>query len=313
MKKSIKSILAATVAALLTVVFLVCCTDAPTVVADPEVSVTTISGVVTLVETSVSPLGGTSNSTTVITTSESADVTTCVETIATTITQETEEFLETVELKMTETPKVEETEIVTTEPEVIVTEVEITTQEIIETQPPVIEPEYVVYKASTHYIHRSTCHWSKSGDPVRIENTDGIEARKCSECNPEMDIVIEYVEPEKVNTLNYYGYFGRVTYYPATAYYSGVCGGSGRTLLGYGNYDNGIRGSVASRSLYEAYGYNYNGRTTVYLEFPGYESMNGYYYVDDCCANYGVIDVFVWDSYSCPFYNAGVITANCYI
>lgn len=127
MKKSIKSILAASVAALLTVVFLVCCTDAPTVVADPEVSVTTISGVVTLVETSVSPLGGTSNSTTVITTSESADVTTCVETIATTITQETEEFLETVELKMTETPKVEEAEIVTTEPEVIVTEVEITT------------------------------------------------------------------------------------------------------------------------------------------------------------------------------------------
>lgn len=197
----------------------------------------------------------------------------------------------------------------------------VVTEEVVETLPIIeatyIEPEpiveYIVYKPSTKYVHLSNCKWFND-ECYEITDTEGIEARKCSVCNPDIEIINEYVEPEPSSDgLTYVGYFGRVTYYPATAYYSGVCGGSGRTLLGYGNYDNGIRGSIASRSLYEMYGYNRNGRTTVYLEFPGYENMNGRYYVDDSCANYGVIDIFVWDSYSCPFYNAGVITANCYI
>lgn len=189
----------------------------------------------------------------------------------------------------------------------------------VETEPeatPEPEPEYLVYKDSTHYIHRSTCRWN-CGDAVKIDDASGLTARLCDECKPECEGFTEYIPPEpetpSSDGMTYVGYFGRVTYYPATAYYDGVCGGSGRTLLGYGDYGNGIRGSVASRSLYESYGYNYNGRTTVYLEFPGYESMNGYYYVDDCCRDYGVIDVFVWSGWSCPFYNAGVITANCYI
>lgn len=187
-----------------------------------------------------------------------------------------------------------------------------------EPEPVKVEPveEFLVYKPSTYYIHRSTCRWNKD-DAYRVDSVEGLEARLCTECNPECGGFTEYVAPVEETPssdgLTYVDYFGRVTYYPATAYYDGVCGGSGRTLLGYGDYGNGIRGSIASRSLYEAYGYSRNGRTTVYLEFPGYESMNGWYYLDDCCAYYGVIDVFVWSGYSCPFYNAGVITANCYI
>lgn len=64
---------------------------------------------------------------------------------------------------------------------------------------PVTEPipveEYVVYKPSSYYIHRNTCRWNKD-DAYRIDNTEGIEARRCSECNPDMEIINEYVEPE---------------------------------------------------------------------------------------------------------------------
>lgn len=185
-------------------------------------------------------------------------------------------------------------------------------------EPERVEPaeEFLVYKPSTYYIHRNTCRWNK-GDAYRVDSVEGLEARLCTECNPECEGFTEYIPPVEETPspdgMTYVGYFGRVTYYPATAYYDGVRGGSDRTLLGYGDYGNGIRGSIASRSLWSTYGYNYNGRTTVYLEFPGYESMNGFYYLDDCCRDYGVIDVFVWSDYACPFYNAGVITANCYI
>ena len=175
--------------------------------------------------------------------------------------------------------------------------------------------EYLVYKPSSYYIHKNTCRWNKD-DAYRVDDVTGLEARLCTECNPVCEGYVEYSEPTpNTDNMTYVGYFGRVTYYPQTHYYPGVCGGSGRTLIGYGNYDNGIRGSIASRSLYETYGYDRDGRTTVYLEFPGYDFMNGWYYLDDYCRHYGVIDVFVWseNSYDCPFYGDGVITANCYI
>lgn len=224
------------------------------------------------------------------------------------------------ETTVTEAPQEEQ------KPETNAPETEAPKQEEPQPEPepePIKEPEraepaeeFLVYKPSTYYIHRSTCRWNK-GDAYRVDSVEGLEARLCTECNPECEGFTEYIAPAEEapspDGLTYVGYFGRVTYYPATAYYDGVCGGSGRTLLGYGDYGNGIRGSIASRSIYETYGYNRNGRTTVYLEFPGYPEMNGTYYCDDCCASYGVIDIFVWSDYSCPFYNAGVITANCYI
>jgi hypothetical protein len=54
--------------------------------------------------------------------------------------------------------------------------------------------EYVVFKPSTHYIHRSTCRWNDD-TAYKVDNTNGIEARKCTECNPNMEIVSEYVPP----------------------------------------------------------------------------------------------------------------------
>jgi hypothetical protein len=50
------------------------------------------------------------------------------------------------------------------------------------------------------------------------------------------------------------------------------------------------------------YGYNYNGkRTMVYLEVNERPDMNGYYYVDDCCGSYSVVDFYYDYSSNCPF------------
>lgn len=55
--------------------------------------------------------------------------------------------------------------------------------------------EYLVYKPSTKYVHRSSCRWN-SGDAIVITDTNDIVARKCTECNPDIEIVNEYIEPE---------------------------------------------------------------------------------------------------------------------
>lgn len=59
--------------------------------------------------------------------------------------------------------------------------------------------EYTVYKPSTHYIHRSSCHWCNS-ECYEIDSTEGLEARKCSECKPDMEIVTPYEEPTPTTT-----------------------------------------------------------------------------------------------------------------
>lgn len=267
---------------------------------EPEITTTFTTTITDITTTNMTTSGTTAVTTTSAITSADTTTETITETTVTEAPQE-EQKPET-NAPETEAPKQEEPQ---PEPEP-------------EPEPVKVEPveEFLIYKPSTYYIHRNTCRWNK-GDAYRVDSVEGLEARLCTECNPECEGFTEYVapveEPPSSDGLTYVDYFGRVTYYPATAYYDGVCGGSGRTLLGYGDYGNGIRGSIASRSIYETYGYNRNGRTTVYLEFPGYPEMNGTYYCDDCCASYGVIDIFVWSDYSCPFYNAGVITANCYI
>lgn len=63
-----------------------------------------------------------------------------------------------------------------------------------ESEPIITEP-YIVYKPSTKYVHRSSCRWN-SGDAVVITDTNDIESRKCTECNPDIEIINEYVEPE---------------------------------------------------------------------------------------------------------------------
>lgn len=77
------------------------------------------------------------------------------------------------------------------------TDVATTTTEVATTE----AREYVVYKPSTHYIHRSTCRWFDS-TCYEITNTEGLECVRCSECNPEMEIMDEFVvtQPSPVET-----------------------------------------------------------------------------------------------------------------
>ena len=62
---------------------------------------------------------------------------------------------------------------------------------------PIITEPYIVYKPSTKYIHRNSCRWN-SGDAIVITDINDIVARKCTECNPDIEIVNEYIEPEPI-------------------------------------------------------------------------------------------------------------------
>lgn len=53
--------------------------------------------------------------------------------------------------------------------------------------------EYIVYKPGTHYVHKNTCKWVDD-TCYEIENTEDIEARICEDCNPDIEIVNEYIE-----------------------------------------------------------------------------------------------------------------------
>lgn len=55
------------------------------------------------------------------------------------------------------------------------------------------EREYVVYKPSTHYIHKSTCSWV-TDECYEIESTKDLEVLVCGDCNPDM-LVEKYYEP----------------------------------------------------------------------------------------------------------------------
>jgi hypothetical protein len=52
--------------------------------------------------------------------------------------------------------------------------------------------EYIVYKPSTHYVHKNTCRWFNN-ECEEITSTEGLECRRCSECKPDIEIVTEYV------------------------------------------------------------------------------------------------------------------------
>lgn len=240
-----------------------------------------------------------------ITTQIMIETTTSTTEITTTTTEET---IAVVTTEQTTTFTIE-TQKPTTETILNITKPVVTTTTII----PVIMEEYVIYKPATHYIHMNTCRWAESGDVYRIDNTEGIEARKCSECNPPMEIIAEYIEPvPEPGELTYVKPFTRGTYY---AYGGPRNGGSQRQLIDCSIGDGTVKGSIASSYLYQNYGYNYNGkRTTVYLEIEGYSQMSGYYYLDDCDAgNSNVIDFFFLYESNCPFKEQGVVQVDCYI
>jgi hypothetical protein len=59
--------------------------------------------------------------------------------------------------------------------------------------------EVIGFKPSTHYIHRASCHWYNE-ECVPITSTEGIEARICTECNPDIEIMNPYTEPAPATT-----------------------------------------------------------------------------------------------------------------
>lgn len=265
-----------------------------------------------LISTPVYSAGETAETTnSVATTTETVTTQIMIETTTSTTeitTTTTEEIIAVVTTEQTTTFTIE-TQKPATETILNITKPVVTTTTTI----PVIMEEYVIYKPATHYIHMNTCRWAESGDVYRIENTEGIEARKCSECNPPMEIIAEYIEPvPEPGELTYVKPFTRGTYY---AYGGPRNGGSQRQLIDCSIGDGTVKGSIASSYLYQNYGYNYNGkRTTVYLEIEGYSQMSGYYYLDDCDAgNSNVIDFFFLYESNCPFKEQGVVQVDCYI
>ena len=108
-------------------------------------------------------------------------------------------------------------------------------------------------------------------------------------------------------------YFGSFT----ATYYNGdtvPCkGGSGRTLVSCYEKETSYKGSIASRYVFEKYGYFVNGKTEVYIEFPSYERLNGWYSVDDCNADPSIVDFYFADYSTCPWQFDGVTTCDVWI
>lgn len=90
-------------------------------------------------------------------------------------------------------------------------------------------------------------------------------------------------------------------------------GGSGRTLYGCDIKEDSYKGSIASRYIFENYGYNVNLKTMVYIEVKEYPKMNGWYSVDDCNKDKGVVDFYFQSACHCPFRTRGVVSVRMYI
>lgn len=130
--------------------------------------------------------------------------TTTVVTTATTVTSTTTTSTTTTTETTISPSTLTSTEATTTTVE---TAAPVTTAEVTEaaTEPAEPQREYIVYKPSTHYIHKSTCHWVDA-TCYEIENTENIECRKCSECNPSIEIVNPYVSNVTAPSVSDYDY-----------------------------------------------------------------------------------------------------------
>lgn len=109
------------------------------------------------------------------------------------------------------------TEIITTNIGSIVTTVPvttaITTTTTVETTVTTIttkitteKKKVFIFKPETHYVHTKDCYWTECGIIEEITNTEGIEARLCDECCPDIEIVNLYEKPEIDYTETYTDY-----------------------------------------------------------------------------------------------------------
>ena len=137
---------------------------------------------------------------TVITTKKTTSLTTTIKSVTTTRTKTTTTTLTSTTTKDTTTTNVIVNQSGTSEVNdnetAVVTETTVSVEDVSnnnDTSEPT--PEYIVYKPSTHYVHRSTCRWVNS-ECQEITSTENIECRKCSECNPDIDIINEYNQPQ---------------------------------------------------------------------------------------------------------------------
>lgn len=156
-------------------------------VGEDGVIVTTVTTEAVLTTTSITTTttnvlsSSTTSTTTSLTTSTSKGTT---ETTTTTTESTTEEIITTTE---------EEAIVDDDIPEEDVDEVvEVDTYIEDDTTTKTSVDEYIVYKPSTYYVHKNTCRWVDE-TCYEITSTDGIESRKCSECDPDIEIVSEYV------------------------------------------------------------------------------------------------------------------------
>ena len=123
--------------------------------------------------------GTTVSSTTSTTLAKSTTTTTTTSTTSTTESSTTSSLISTTE-------KVAETTTVAEETTESATEVE--SESVQDTEP---AREYIVYKPSTHYVHKNTCRWFNN-ECEEITSTEGLECRRCSECEPDIEIITEY-------------------------------------------------------------------------------------------------------------------------
>ena len=104
---------------------------------------------------------------------EKVDETTTTET---TVTESTTTTTAATTTTATETTVAEETTTITT------------------SEPEADNGEYTVYKPSTCYVHRNTCHWV-TDECYKIDSTEGLACRYCTECNPDIEIVTAWQAP----------------------------------------------------------------------------------------------------------------------
>lgn len=141
--------------------------------------------VTTLPFTTTSSTSTTSSSTTTTNTTETSTTTTTTVLSTTDVVTSLTTSEVTQPVTEAQTEEIIETPVETSKPTEPVEIPEETTE---------VVREFVVYKPSTHYIHKNSCHWCNS-ECYEIDSTEGLEARKCSECNPDMDIITPYEEP----------------------------------------------------------------------------------------------------------------------
>ncbi len=164
-----KKVIASIVAMLAAVAMVACGNQTEVDKNEGEITTTTSATTTTVTTTEVT----TNNTTT-------SDVTT--ENVASVSESEAENILtlaETIEEPVIETEQVTVAETEASVPEFVV--------------PEVIE-DWLVYKPSTHYAHRSTCRWNK-GDAERCDDFSDKEIKICNECNPEIAEYIPYIAP----------------------------------------------------------------------------------------------------------------------